>query len=133
MAELFAEATKQHFRFKTPHGDITTEDLWDLPLQSATNRANLDDLAKALNKQLKETGNEESFVKPVVKKTADLQMRFDVVKSVIDVRVAERDAAAEAATKKEKKQKLMALIEEKKEGELKGKTTAELEAMLNSL
>jgi hypothetical protein len=129
---LFVEATRQHFRFKTPAGEITVEDLWDLPLTSTVNRPNLDDLAKALHKQLKEDET-VSFVRPVVKKTAELQARFDVVKTVIDYKVAERDANLAAKEKAERKQKLMEIISKKKDSELEGKSTAELEAMLNAL
>lgn len=130
--ELFLTATRNHFRFKTPQGDLTTEDLWTLPLQSAVGKANLDDIAKALNKQLKESDGETSFVKPVVKRTADIQAHFDVVKAVIDVKVEERDAAV-LAVEKEKKQKLLELLDKKKNVELEGKTTAELEEMLKGL
>ena len=57
----FEKASRIRLRFDTPQGSLTVEDLWQLPLTSRTGRANLDDIAKSLNRQLKETA-EESFV-----------------------------------------------------------------------
>lgn len=130
---LFVDATRQRFRFKTPNGDVSTEDLWELPLTSTVGKANLDDIAKSLHKQLKDSDGEVSFVKPVVKKTADIQARFDVVKTVLEFKVAERDAAASAAEKKEKKQKLLELLDKKNNAALESKSAEEIQAMLKDL
>ena len=128
----FEKASRIRLRFDTPQGSLTVEDLWALPLTSRTGRANLDDIAKSLNRQLKETA-EESFVVKNNKTNEGLQLAFDLVKHVIEVRVAENEAADQAAAKKEQKQKLLALIVEKKEEDLKGKTVEELEAMVGAL
>jgi hypothetical protein len=69
MDNLFLVASRSKFRFNTASGTITTEDLWDLPLSSG--KANLDDIAKALNKQLKDASEEQSFVKPAAAKTTE--------------------------------------------------------------
>ena len=128
----FEKASRIRLRFDTPQGSLTVEDLWALPLTSRTGRANLDDIAKSLNRQLKETA-EESFVVKNNKTNEGLQLAFDLVKHVIEVRVAENEAADQAAAKKEQKQKLLALIVEKKDEDLKGKTVEELEAMVGAL
>lgn len=135
---LFATASRQKFRFNSPQGQLSVEDLWDLPLTSPSGKnANLDDIARALHKQLKEFDGETiSFVKPASSnkaKTEELQAKFDITKFVIDAKVAERDAAALAQEKKEKKQKLLELLDKKKNAELEGKSTAEIEAMLKDL
>jgi hypothetical protein len=46
------------------------------------------------------------------------QAKFDIVKYVIDVKMAERDSAAEASEKAAKKQKLLAKLAEKQEQKL---------------
>ena len=60
---MFEKATRRKLRFTSAAGLLSTEDLWDLPLTSATGKANLDDIAKALNRRLKDA-EEVSFVAP---------------------------------------------------------------------
>jgi len=132
LPNFFADATRQKFRYETSKGLITTEDLWDLPLEGKS--PCLDEIARNLYKQLKETAEDESFVKPS-KKTPDpvLQHKFVVVKYIIDIRLAERDVAVKAKEAADKKQKILSLIEEKKDESLKQASIEELQQMLNSL
>jgi hypothetical protein len=132
---LFLTASRSKFRFYSQLGNLSVEDLWDLPLTSAKG-ANLDEIARALHKQLKESDSDISFVKPASltkTKVEELQARFDVVKAVIDVKVAERDANLAAKDKAEKKQRLMEIISKKKDAELEGKSVEDLQAMLSAL
>lgn len=108
---------------------LAVEDLWDLPLQSATGKANLDDIARDLHKQLR-NGDDVSFVKPEVKTSELPQLRFDIVKHVIDARLAENAATAAAKDRAEKKQRLMELIADKQDETLKSKSVDELQKML---
>lgn len=130
---LFEQATRARLGFVTRVGVLNTEQLWSLPLQSDVGRPNLDDIAKDLNATMKEETT--SFVEPEATntraKTAELMLA--VVKRVIEVRVAERKAANEAKQKAETKQKIMGILAEKKDGELKNKSAEELEAMLATL
>ena len=48
---LFEIASRNKLRVPTTKGDLTVEQLWDLPLKSA-NGLSLDSIAIALNKQL---------------------------------------------------------------------------------
>jgi len=129
---MFEKATRQKLRFDSPKGQLTVEDLWDLPLTSGTGKANLDDVAKELFKQLKD-GDDVSFVTPAQKSDATVQLKFDIVKHVIDVKVAERDVAATAAANKEKKQRILGIIAQKQTEALLGTDLAELQKMADSL
>jgi len=60
---LFETASKNKLRFSSIKGNLTTEDLWDLPLTSKSGRICLDNIAKQLYKELKDS-TEESFVLP---------------------------------------------------------------------
>jgi hypothetical protein len=128
---LFLTASRSKFRFGSVAGLLTTEDLWDLPLTGKG--ANLDDIARGLHKSLKDADGDVSFVKPTVKSTADIQMKFDIVKHVIDVKVSERDERKAAEEKAATKQRIMAKIAEKKDKALDDLSTDQLEAMLNTL
>jgi hypothetical protein len=129
---MFEKATRTKVRFETSKGNITIEDLWDLPLVSKTNASSLDDIAKSLNKKLKE-GEEESFVTKASAANEALRMKFNLVKHVIDVKIAEQIARHDANEKREKKEKVLSILAQKKEEQLGSKSIEELEAMLDSL
>ena len=125
---IFEQAARKKFRFDSSKGQLTVEQLWDLPLTG--NGVNLDDIARGLFRQVKETDSEVSFVKPAVKSDASLQAKFDIVKHIIDVKVADRDAAEKAAATRAKNQKIMALIDQKQDEKLSSASIEELRAML---
>jgi hypothetical protein len=128
---IFEKATRLKLRFNTLVGSVSVEDLWDLPLTHSRS-TNLDSIAVALHKKLKHDEN-VSFVVPDRKSDETTQLAFDVVKHVIDVKLAERDLAQKERELAEKKQKIMAIIADRKDAALKDKPLEELEAMLASL
>lgn len=130
---MFEQASRLKIRFDTPRGFLTVEDLWDLPLTSTTGKPNLDDIAKGLNRSLRVITEETSFVESPAPKDDGLQVAFDIVKHIIAIKVAERTAANDAAKKRETKQKIMAIMESKKNEALAGKSLEELEAMLQTM
>lgn len=125
-------ALRKKMRWASPAGTLTLEDLWDLPLTSKS-KANLDDIARELFAGLQNTKNTVSFVEPTKVLDTMLQVSFDIVKHIIDVKLAERAAAAEVADRAAKKQKLMELIASKKDEALSSKSLDELQAELASL
>ena len=130
--DLFMLASRSKYRFNTTSGVITTEDLWDLPL-SDTRKANLDDVAKDLNRQLKASNEEQSFVKPATAKSNEVQAKFDLVLFVIKTKMEERDTAKALADKLANKQKIMALIDKKKDEAMAGKSLEELQSLVNAM
>jgi hypothetical protein len=132
-ADLFQKASRLKLRFPSPAGLLAVEDLWDLPL-TARNRANLDSLAILLHRALREAGEVVSFVteKPIAG-SEEMRLRFEIVKFIIDVRVAERDRDAEAADRRQKKAKLLELIARKQDAALEDKPIEELLALAESL
>lgn len=130
---IFELASRAKLRFSTTKGALTVEDLWDLPLTGKS--ANLDDIARDLNHEVKAVSEEVSFVKPaaVSGAAADVKLAFEVVLHVIGVRVAERDKLAEAAKRAETKQKLLQVLDRKENAELENKSPEEIRAMLAAL
>lgn len=130
---MFEKAIRLKLRFSSPQGNLTAEDLWDLPLTSANaNRANLNNIAKAVSRELKAAG-EEDFVNPKSSADEELQLKLDIVKHVIEVRQAENEAARTLSDRKEKKAKLLELIAKKQDQELEGKSVEDLTAMVEAL
>ena len=129
---MFEKADRMKLRFDTVKGPLAAEDLWDLPLTSTTGRANLDDIAKGLFRQLKES-DEVSFVQPAQSTDKVTQLKFEIVKHVIEVRVAERDAAELARKNKEKKQLILGIIAQKENEQLSNTSLDELRTMVQSM
>ena len=127
----FETASRLAIRFNTPKGNLSVEDLWDLPLTS-TSGASLNTIAKSLNKQIKET-DDPDFVAPSTKADDILQLKFEIVKHIISVRLAENEAASNARAKKEQKQKLLEILDRKKNAQLENQSVEELEAALATL
>ena len=126
---MFEKASRQKLRFDTPKGQLSVEDLWDLPLHSLTGKANLDDIAHVLDTDLK-AGTSKSFVNKATSADEVLKLKFDIVIHVINTRLDEREAANKIAEKREQKQKIMAIIEQKKDAALSEASLADLEQML---
>lgn len=121
----FKKASKEKLRFNTTKGVLSVEQLWDLTL------TDLSALIKGVNKLLKGI-DDDSLGFLDAQNTVDetQQLRFDVLKDIYLTKKADNEAARTAKETRERNQKILGLIAEKKEESLKGKTIEELEAML---
>lgn len=111
---LFEQASRLKLRFASPQGVLSIEDLWDLPLTSRSNRANLDDIARVYSRELKAQG-EESFVTKPARKDKLLILGFEIVKHVIEIRLEENKATKDAAEKANRKAKIYELLAKKRD------------------
>lgn len=128
---LFEQASRLKLRYGTARGNIAVEDLWDLPLTSTTG-FDLDTLAKALNRAIKQS-EEESFV--VTKNAIDalLELRFDLVKHVIEIKLDEAKQQKNAVTTRLQKEKILNIIANKEDEKLKGESLTKLKKMVEEL
>ncbi|ECB2088347.1 hypothetical protein CHUBBYTHOR_165 [Shigella phage ChubbyThor] len=122
---MFDKATRLKLRFESNKGLLSVEQVWDLSLTA------LNEMAKGLSRQVKaaET-DEEDFIGTKSNVDSELQLRFDVVKHIIGVKLKERDDSKDAAERKANNQVILELIQRKKQQELEGKSVEELEALL---
>jgi hypothetical protein len=109
---MFEKASRMKLRFETAKGMLTVEDLWDIPLLSA-NGLSLDNIAIKLDRQLKDTMN-VSFVKKEQTSNSIDQLRFDIVRHIIAVRLDEQEKAKSAAELRERVQRLLQLLDRKR-------------------
>jgi hypothetical protein len=124
---LFEQASRIKLRFSlNGKGLFSTEDLWDLKLED------LDRLAKSLNKEVKEAA-EESFIKAKSSASQRLELQFNIVKRVIEVKLAEKEAAQNRVIVAQRKAEIQDLINKKKSEELGNKSLEELERELEAL
>lgn len=124
---MFEQASKTKMRFTTTKGALTVEDLWDMPLSGAT--YSLDCIAKGLRKALKEY-EEESFVTPTSKHSETLELQFELVKHIINVRLEEIKAKNTAAVERTQRAKIKKIIETKEDAELLAMPLDKLKEML---
>jgi hypothetical protein len=129
---MFEKASRLKLRFDSSKGNLTAEDLWDLPLTDTRNGASLNAVAKKISQELK-AGEEEDFVHQTTKANDVLQLKLDIVKHVIAVRLAEKEEARLKAEKKEKKAQLLEIIARKQNAQLEGASLDELQKMLADL
>ena len=120
---MYKQAVKQRLRFATSKGSLSTEQLFDLSLTE------LDALAVALEKEHKESGR-KSFLTTRSAKDKTAKLGFEIALDILNTKVEEAELLREKKERKEKNQKILSLIEEKKDESLKGKSLKQLEAML---
>jgi len=123
---MFEKAARKKLRFTTSVGRVSVEDLFDMKLET------LDDLYMSLAKQIQGNGI-ESLIKKQTKTNEMLQLSFDIVKHIIEVRLAENEASSLALANKAQRNIILGLIAEKKNESLKQSSIEELEAQLAKL
>ena len=128
---MFERAARLKLRFTTSKGTQSIEDLWDLPLESPKG-ASLEDIAKDLNRQVKESV-EESFVKAPSTANAELVLKFEIVKYIIKVRMEEATAKKLKSGNKAKRERVLAVLASKQEQGLAELSEPELIALAKEL
>lgn len=130
---IFEQASRLKLRFATTRGELAVEDLWSLPLTSDT-RVNLDALARAVNRQIRErNADDESFVTPVRKAGDTLDLQLEILKHVIAARLAENQAKTARQARAEERATLQALLDKKQGEALNALTEDEVKARLAAL
>ena len=132
---LFEYTTRNRLRFASSRGELTVEQLWEVPLRSGDGDGfNLDAIARAANQVFK-AATEESFVATTARTSAQtrLEMTLEVVKRVIEVRLADEAVAKKRAENRIEREKLLRILAEKQEGKLSDLTEKELQKRIAAL
>ncbi|QLQ36723.1 hypothetical protein [Micromonospora robiginosa] len=129
---IFEKATREKFRYPSTKGLLSTEQLWELPL-TAKSGFSLDDVARAVNAELKAVDTESFVATEANPAKATLEAKLEVVKHVIAFRLMEDQAAKAAAAKKLEKERLLAALGRKQDAALENLTEADLLARINNL
>lgn len=124
--ENFLKAAKKKLRFATAQGFLTPEELFDLSLPS------LDVIAKTVNKLLKAEG-EESFIGTKTVTNSDNELRLEILKEVIAIKLAEKKASENRAAKKEKLAQFKILLANKENEEMGKMSKAKLLKQIEDL
>lgn len=128
----FKKAARLKLRFPSVKGHLSIEQLYDLPLTSKAG-FDLDSVAKAINSDLR-LASEDSFVNTKPNLAKDLnQLCLDLVKEVIADKIAENEANAKAVANRHEREKLLTVLEGKKDAALANLSEAELEERIRAL
>lgn len=124
-AELFIEATKKNYQFPF-RGMINVIDLWELSVQ------NLDLVFKSLNADYKKS-EEESLLSAQTKESEELSEKIEIVKYIVNEKLAEKKAKEDAKKNREMKQRLLEIKAKRQDAALEGLSDAELDKMIQAM
>lgn len=124
-AELFIEATKKNYQFPF-RGMINVIDLWELSVQS------LDLVFKSLNADYKKS-EEESLLSTQTKESEELSEKIEIVKYIVNDKLAEKKAKEDAKKNREMKQRLLEIKAKRQDAALEGLSDTELDKMIQAM
>lgn len=132
MENLFIKASRIKLRVNTESGQLTVEDLWDLPLLHER-KLSLNSVAVGLHTKLRSNEN-ISFVETSKPKTESPdELAMEIVKHIIAVKQDERRSHLEALDRTAKKERIMELIAQKENESLSMQSIDDLREQLKSL
>lgn len=130
---MFEQASRLKLRFAVgTRVNLTVENLWDLPLTNVKGE-DLDHIAIELQEKL--STNEKSFVvqQSKNKETQLNQLKFDIVKYIIDVRLEEQKVANLERQRAQEISTLKELQKQAKIRDLQNLSSEEIEERIKSL
>lgn len=123
--DIFEYVVRNKVRFPYK-GNITAEDLWDLPITG------LDNIFKTLNSQAKQS-KEESLLDVKSNEDEILDIQIAVVKHIVGVKLEEKAAKERKAENRAKKQKIMEIMAARNDKMLENASDEDLQKMLAEL
>lgn len=129
---IFEQASRLKLRFSTNRGDLTVEQLWDLPLQSKT-QFDLDSIAKSVYQDLKGRGEESFVATSTDPMKGRLELMLEILKHVIHAKQEENTAKLNKARIEQERARIAEIIDKKQDAALENETLEQLQARLASL
>lgn len=122
---LFEIASRAKYRYVFK-GVITTEDLWDLSVQQ------LNEIFKSLRAEQRKAVEDSLLADPTPEDDI-LENKIAIIRYIVSVKLDDAKRAGQAKEIADRRQKLLSILEDKQDEELKSKTPEELQAMLDEL
>ena len=119
----FAVENKLRFPYK---GSVSVEDLYDLTT------VELDSIYKTLRREVKKA-NEESLLETKSDDDVVLSVKIEIIKRIVAKKLAQIEARNKAIRDKEQKNKILAIIAQKQDEDLRSKSVEDLQKMLTDL
>lgn len=131
---LFETATRLNLTFESSIGPLSVSQLWQLPLVH-DRKPCLNTVAKDINRKIKDLGDED-FVNTSKKENSEstrLKLMLDVVKRIIEVKLAEQAAATQQMAAASEIARLNDILANKQHDALKELSVEELQARIAQL
>lgn len=125
MNEIFEYATRHKLRFAFK-GVLSVEDLWDL------NPESLDNIYTTLVREQRKHAD-DSLLTSKSDEDTELLVKIDIVRYIFETKESERKAREAEAERSAQKQRILGIIADKQDAELKNMSVEELQAKLNEL
>lgn len=122
---LFEVATRENYLFPFK-GMINVIDLWDLSL------TNLDSVFKTLNAEVKKS-EEESLLNAKTKEDEDLTNKIEIIKYIVNKKLAEKEARENEKKNKEKRQRILEIKAKRQDEALENMSDEDLDKLLAAL
>ena len=130
--DIFENASRVKLRFSSLRGPLTVEDLWDVPLTSR-NAFDLDAVAKAANTELKAAGEESFVVTKANPAKALAELRMEVVKHVIAVRLKEAEESRNRVARQLEKARLLEALSSKQDDAMRAMSDEDIKARIAAI
>lgn len=122
---LFEVATRENYLFPFK-GMINVIDLWNLSL------TNLDYVFKTLNAEVKKS-EEESLLNAKTKEDEELTNKIEIIKYIVNKKLAEKEARENEKKNKEKKQRILEIKAKRQDEALENMSDEDLDKLLADL
>lgn len=122
---LFEVATRENYLFPFK-GMINVIDLWNLSL------TNLDSVFKTLNAEIKKS-EEESLLNAKTKEDEELTNKIEIIKYIVNKKLAEKEARENEKKNKEKKQRILEIKAKRQDEALENMSDEDLDKLLADL
>lgn len=130
---IFEQASQLKLRFQTPVGQLSVEQLWDLPLKS-NKGLSLQKLAIEISAEITSKPTTTlSFFDSEDTTDPILSLKFEIVKSISISKMEANKAKSEEKARETEKAEILELIKEKEQEDRKKLSTEELKAMYEKL
>lgn len=125
LLSIYEIAARKKFRFPYK-GMIGLEDLWDLNVKA------LDQIFKSLN-AIAKTEQEESLLTAKDYADSEVDMKIQLIRHIVQTKLAEEAAREHEKARADQRQKIMEIMDNKREEKLRNLSEVELQAMLDQL
>lgn len=125
MSNIFEKAIREKLRFHYK-GVVSVEDLWDLDIEE------LDSIYKSINSFLQKQ-KEDSLLDKKSKKQDTLELKIEIIKYIVRTKQKEIEEKEKALTRKQEREKLLSIIEEKEDEKLKNMSIDELKKRIERI